>query len=112
MVVCGALEMLILLDCEAMERLNPTPSNRNLPTMPRLNLQGVLADQPVALDIRLRPTALSLSELATLTVGDVITLDHPLGAPVALTTRNGQRVCSARLATDHDRLALAVELEK
>ncbi|AVS67163.1 hypothetical protein C8245_17015 [Paracidovorax avenae] len=74
-------------------------------------LDQALRGHRVAMHIHLQPLTLSLGELQSLAVGDVIALDHPLAAPAAARlaasgSATPQPLCAAWLGQSGGRLAV------
>jgi flagellar motor switch/type III secretory pathway protein FliN len=59
--------------------------------------RGLLAGQPVTVEVQVGAAELTLAELASLGVGDVIALDHPLDHPLRVQAANGRVLCGGHL---------------
>lgn len=60
------------------------------------SLDGALGQQPLTIKVELNPINLSVKQLTTLQIGDVISLDHPLTTPLKI-TQNKQLLAEAEL---------------
>ncbi len=74
-------------------------------------LDQALRGHPVAMHIHLQPLTLSLGQLQSLALGDVIALDHPLASPAAARLaasglETPQPLCAAWLGQSDGRLAV------
>ncbi len=69
----------------------PSPS-------PLAALQEVLGRRGILLNVALRPVQLEIGSLCSLTVGDVIALDHKLDEPATLSAEDASTVAQAHLS--------------
>jgi hypothetical protein len=71
-----------------------------------VSARSALASQTIPVDVRAGATELTLAELATLAVGDVIPLDQSLAQPLSVRIADGGRLCAGHLGTSGGRKAV------
>jgi hypothetical protein len=73
---------------------------------PQVPLLEALRAQPIHLHVGLRSVALSLGQLESLALGDVVVLPHALEEPVRVTGPSGEDLCVAYLVRKDERRAV------
>lgn len=84
--------------------INPATSKRRLGNL--ASRQSALTSQTAHVEVCAGDAELALPELATLTVGDVITLDRRLQDPALVKFGNGTVICAGYLGTQGERKAV------
>lgn len=103
---CG-MDWPLCLPGEAVARLAPPCVVPEPPRVAQVNLGEALEEHVLEAHVTLAPVTLRLGDLATLAIGDVVTLPHTLDQPLHLTVQDGQTpLCSGWLGQRHGLKAL------
>lgn len=104
----GAASCRCLLDAASVERLAPASAPKGAPLAPVDRLKALKAT-PLRLAVRLGQAEVGLSALMSVAVGDVIRLDCPVDAPVAVLGPSGEPLLRAYLGQAQGAVAVEVD---
>lgn len=99
----------LFLDAAAVARLTPVQQMAAALARPALTpLTFAAQSHIVDLQARLRGVELSIGQLKSLQVGDVVVLPHSLEEPLQIVTPAGETICQAYLGSDQGHRAIEV----
>jgi flagellar motor switch/type III secretory pathway protein FliN len=102
----GKVDIVVALSAAIVEEfLKAQPRVRQFGNPPT-SARAALATQRVVVEVHAGAAQLTIAELASLGVGDVITLDRPLDRPLDVRAANGGAFCSGHLGVRDDRKAV------
>lgn len=102
----GNVDVVVLLSAVVVEEFLKVQPRLRPSGGQAVSVRAALAAQRVAVEVHAGAAQLTLAELASLGVGDVITLDRPLDRPLEVRAAGGGVYCSAHLGVRDGKKAI------